>query len=857
MITPELISKVKTKLSSSRASYDHFFATIQDPAWIEPLAEAGFFKTPEPAIEQDGYISFPFWPESQYLLRMADKDPKAVLQIIQKNIDSMADTKNQRVHEDIVQILLKLDSDSAVRFTTKVVELIDKSTFLRVPDIAADLAVKFAEDGQIGAALRIAETLLEVKPDPRLENMDKEESKYALIEPQIKFGDYEYQEIAKKLTPSLTKANATKAIDLFSGLLDKAIRYKLLQYAGEEMEDDESAWEDYSNIWRPKIEDGVRSYEHQPRHGLVSSLRDSLTIMLESDIAIAEKRKLLDQICSKKFTIFKRIVEYVLRDYKDQEGFKDLYASLFKELNPITDPKKLRQDPYEFTPSAGITLEELAKLSDDQLIEKLKSYKPPELFFGREAMADLVTALVKSNPDRYLKLSERVLNETKDHYVNSLLTAAADVAENLSEERINDVLEMAELFLARSPQENNDDDDEDSRHYNWSRMSITRLAYKLVAQKPGKSEFITKETAKKLLDVLLILCRDPDPTEAHEKKYGGDNMDPPTLSVNTTRGEALHAIARMIGWAKRNKEEEYFLPKIYEELEWHLDAKNDPSLAIRAVYGQWFPWIWDADKSWAEKNVDRIFSKDEHGDAAWGAYLTLNQVFNDVFKFLEPVFRERLSQLKEYQEPGKNRFNSREHFTNHLMVAYWRGLVGLEKDSIIREFFDNADVRYRAEALRFIGFEVRKGAKVDAETQDRLVKLWEYRLKELKANPDKGTSELEQFGSWFASASFDKNWAISTLLESLKLAGNADPDFMVLEKLETLANDFLVETMEALAMMIQGARERWAIDSWRGNTMSILKTAYSSGNKQAKDLAIEQANLLVSKGYPMFREAIK
>lgn len=854
MITPELVAKVKAKLISSRASYDHFFATIQDPAWIAPLAKEGFFKNPDPAIRQGDYISYSFWPESQYLLRMADKVPDEVLEVAIK----IPDTDNQRVMEDIVQILLKVDVNKAVRQTDKVVGFIEKASFLRVQDYAADLAVKFAEAGQIGAALRIAETMLEVKPDPKAKDLkeDDDDFAFAMLEPQIRYRDYEYQEIAKKLAPALAKADPTKAIAFFSDLLDKAVRYKLIQYSsGEDIVDDEDAVEDYSAIWRPDIADSERTYEQQPRHGLVSSLRDCIVILLESDLPLEKKRKLLDQVCAQKFVVFKRIVEYVLRDHKDEDSLKDLYQKLVEELNPITDATQLQRMEFnEFTPSAGITLEELQALSDDELIDKLKNYVPPEIGFGREALADLVTVLIKNNPGRYLKLSSRIFEETKDRFANSILTAAADTTDSIDEEQIKDVLAMSKLFLAAKPQENEDDDTRDS---GWARMSITRLAYKLVSQKPNKEEHITVETAKELLDLLLILCRDPDPTVEHEAEYGGDNMDPPTLSVNTTRGEALHSLARMAGWARRNNGEDYFLPKIYQELEWHLDTNNDPSVAIRAVYGQWFPWIWDSNKKWTEVNINKIFSADRYGDAAWGAYLTLNQVFNDVFKFLEPVFRQRLVQLEQHKELKNSRFDSRQHFSNHLMVAYWRGLVDLEEGGIIREFFNTADVHYRAEALRFVGFEARKGPEVDPVIKERLIKLWEYRLKEVEAHPERGVAELEQFGTWFSAKSFDKQWAISTLLASLKIAGNADPDFMVVERLEELVDEYPVEAMEGLVYMIKGARERWAIDSWRDHTLAILKSAFNSGNDKAKELAVEQANLLVAKGYHMFREALK
>ena len=79
-------------------------------------------------------------------------------------------------------------------------------------------------------------------------------------------------------------------------------------------------------------------------------------------------------------------------------------------------------------------------------------------------------------------------------------------------------------------------------------------------------------------------------------------MDPATLSLNTVRGETFHAVVQYALWWRRHVEdgpdaEERLgagfdgLPEVRDLLEAHLDPENDPSLAVRAVYGQWFPWI--------------------------------------------------------------------------------------------------------------------------------------------------------------------------------------------------------------------------------------------------------------------------
>ncbi len=848
MITPELVARVKVKLKANRAVYDHFFKTIDDPAWIRPLMNAGFFKSPDQAIEQDGYIRFPFWPESQYLLRMVEKAPQDVLVALQ----TISPTTNQRVNEDIVQILLKLDSAKAVKFTDKVVGYLETPYWLRIQNFAAELAAKFARERHFKAAIKIAGTLLDVQPDPKFEGMTKEERQYALLQPQIKYRDYDYQEILKKLTPALAEADPVATIDFFGDLLDKSIKYKL--HSSEEI-DDEGAWEDYSTIWRPDIAGTGKRYDSQPRNGLVSAMRDTVTALVASSLDDSEKVIILQDLCTnKKLKVYKRIVEYVLRDHKDKSAFKPMYSALFKELKPITDPAVLSQDPNEFTPSAGITSDELAKLTDDEFIEKLKSYAPPEHFFWRDAMDGLVTSLMLDDPKRFIRLASRIL-KTKHQYVNALFTAAERKVDSLDEEDINGVLEVAGKLLS---QDKPDESNKENRYYEWTKMSIARLLNNLVGQRDDRSERVSIKQIDAVFKLNLVLCRDPAPTSEHEETYGGDNMDPATLSINTTRGEAMHTLCRLILWAKRNKAPKKILDKVYQELSWHLDKKNDPSLAIRAVYGQWLPWIWHSNKEWTQQNLEKIFTPDDaYASAAWDAYITLNQVYNNTFELLEPIIRQRIGDLKDYKDGEKTRRDARSQFAQHIMVYYWRGITDLKDGSVTKEFFENANVHYRSEAIRFVGFELEKGSPPDEETLHRLIELWEDRLRVGAKRPKENAEELEQFGSWFAAGVFDDDWALSKLQEVLALAHNADPDFMVLERLNELAQAHPLETMKCLKEMIAGAREAWAFDSWQDNAINILKIAFNSSINEARELAKEQANLLVARGYHSFRDAIK
>src|SRR6185369_14194979 len=108
---------------------------------------------------------------------------------------------------------------------------------------------------------------------------------------------------------------------------------------------------------------------------------------------------------------------------------------------------------------------------------------------------------------------------------------------------------------------------------------------------------------------------DAEPTPEYEAKYGGSNIDAATMSLNTVRGEAMHRAIEYGLWVRRALEknadplvikEEGFdeLPELREMLDHHLNIDLEPSLSIRAVYGQWFPWLVFLDKKWSAERVD-------------------------------------------------------------------------------------------------------------------------------------------------------------------------------------------------------------------------------------------------------------
>ena len=85
-------------------------------------------------------------------------------------------------------------------------------------------------------------------------------------------------------------------------------------------------------------------------------------------------------------------------------------------------------------------------------------------------------------------------------------------------------------------------------------------------------------------------------------------MDLLTLSINTNRGTAMHAVIETALWVRRELEASgndvsvgfAAMPEVRDSLDVHLDPRVDPSLAVHAVYGRWLPWLLLLDEAWVQ-----------------------------------------------------------------------------------------------------------------------------------------------------------------------------------------------------------------------------------------------------------------
>lgn len=157
--TDAQIQRLQT-LTAHPARLRYFFTRLENPEWLERLADDGWFdpeRVPEPITEADGTVRMDIWPLSGYLLRVADQVPATAVAVIK----SLAGTTNPMVQRDLVTALLRLPAESAAGFTDDVIAWI-RGPYARSLDEKdlSGLAARLLSEEQQEAGQRLTSVIL-------------------------------------------------------------------------------------------------------------------------------------------------------------------------------------------------------------------------------------------------------------------------------------------------------------------------------------------------------------------------------------------------------------------------------------------------------------------------------------------------------------------------------------------------------------------------------------------------------------------------------------------------------------------------------------------------------------------------
>lgn len=946
----ELVERALEKIKRS-ADYHYFFERIQSPDWIRPLADEGLFKEPPQPEREGGYIRFPAWPESRYLVRMASLAPEIVLEVVER----IPETENVRVHEDMADAALAMPAELAVQLVVKAKEWATSPYQLLLPEKVGALVSHLFRGGFIDEGVELAEVLLAVQPDPRLDRLEAndEELPFRITpEPVARFDQWQYERLLEEHLDAWVELGQFKVFDLMSRLLHEALK---ISTRGQQ-----DAESDYSYFWRPAIEDDPQNAYREVRDLLVTAVRD-----VAVRLAAVALNDVVRRLETQPFEVFTRIALHVLRVTEDtpvtlvaervtnpdlidgvgvfhefwflvRDGFLDLVEddrdrvlalieqgpdveerrertppttdeelsryiegwkfrrlSILRDVLPPDWKRRLiemerahgklehpeflaHMGPVQTGPNSPFESAELSAMSVDELVGFLREWRPSGDWMAPspEGLSRQLSALVAAAPEKFAAAAV-IFRELDPTYVRGLvqgLEQAQKAGHNLS---WGPILELA-AWVVEQPREI---PGRESRYADldpgwvWTRKAIASL---LSAGFDSGGNEMPREYRQPGWSVLLPITEDPEPSPEYEAKYGDHNMEPLTLSINTTRGEAMHAVVRYGLWVHRSVENQHgpghvkaagfdLMPEVREVLEKHLAVTEDPSLAIRGVYGRWFPWLILLDRKWAQDHVRDVFPSAEDlavlRSAAWNTYIVWCRPYDSSFEVLYDEYAFAIEHLPSESPSQRRAEDPHEHLAEHIITYYWQGKLPLDdEDNLLGRLFTKASASVRGRAIEFAGRTLwNSPGEVLDRILDRLQQLWEQRLQRAR-DPNllnEMRAELSAFGWWIASAKFDQRWMLQQLEEVLRLVGEIDADHLAAERLREAAAIEPLRAMTCMRLMVEGDKKGWGVIGWRDTARNAIASALSSADEEARRAAEDVVHALGARGYSEFRELLR
>jgi hypothetical protein len=292
-------------LLSSPQHEAYFFARLENPNWIGPLAERDVFCHP-PRVEhvQAGGVRFPAWPPSQYLARMAPKAPTEVAAIL-----ANLETENPSVVGDTLRAALAMPPEVAVSLVPPICRAAREGILWIHFKDASDLCVRLAKGGEFHTAQKFAEALF----TPSFE--------VGQGEPRRRDA-YWYKKGLSEVVPLLAPVRPREFVPKLCDWLTKCVEAK-------RHVDPESGC-DYSYVWRPAVEEHEQNRDYDFAGGMVGFVREGFEQAVRSgSLTLDDALKILERYS---YLVFRRIRLHLISEFANQNPELARQTILTREL---------------------------------------------------------------------------------------------------------------------------------------------------------------------------------------------------------------------------------------------------------------------------------------------------------------------------------------------------------------------------------------------------------------------------------------------------------------------------------------------------------------------------------------------
>lgn len=956
MITAEQIKNLKSLLQSG-ADMEFFFSSIKSVEWLPALLDHGFFDSPPEPERGAGWVSFPPWPQSRYLARIAVQVPEVAVKVALH----IPHTENVRVNDDIFGVALAVPPPLAAKLLPRISKWVEGEDLRWMANDVADVIAHTAS-ADFKSAVKLLRALISFTPDPEKTEKAKIREAGGLLgwglEPSSRLEVHDYQKLLATAVPPLLRENPLETLTMLARVLDRFISDKMDRGAPPGY--------DGSVYWRPSISPSDQNPDHKQISYLVAALRDAGETAVTNDWITIDQ--LLSVVRKPSWHIFRRLELHWARVFRAQvdpaflkrllltadyffSGNFDLeYGQLLRDAFNVLAPEEQPQifqwveqgpradDLAWMTKSAsgepapeetvagriaywrvnrlfwikdalppawrarydqwvaqsrepehpgfhvwsgGVEVGVRSPLTSDafhamtmpQQLDFLRTWEPESRDWNgpmKEGLAGTLQAEVKAHPVPYFEKADQFLGMDplylsgllrgfleglKQHTVSAwepFWTLARWILDQPDPEA-----EIADEFIGRSRL---------GRRWLSCRLEIARFVDALLSGELAKLSLAERAS---VWEVVERLTHDPNPTLADEARDAKSNMDPFSLSLNTVRGEAVHAVFSFIRWVRSHLPEAQHgaqtlddLPEARTTLESLLDPQVEPTLTVRSIFGANITPLSFWAEAWLRERLGKIFPTGGHDELwkiAWETFIGFSRAHVATLSLLRAQYATAIARMSQDPKDERRHEDARVSLGQHLMVNYWWGHLDFEQpDDLLAAFFARAPETVRAKVMAFVGRSFAQSAElVPPDIHARLVKFWNWRVTLAAAAKSGGfQDELANFAWWFDSKKFDDIWATQQMIVALELSHASDKRFLWMRRFAEIAEKYPNEAVRALELTLQAVQQKdgqfWEDDE----AAAIFRAAANLGDNVTRQRARRAQNILLGMGKSQFLHAL-
>ncbi|MEW5922863.1 MAG: hypothetical protein AB1746_02635 [Candidatus Zixiibacteriota bacterium] len=565
-----------------------------------------------------------------------------------------------------------------------------------------------------------------------------------------------------------------------------------------------------------------------------------------------------------------------LRHYNPIVGYlncehKAIYNNLMTKFKIEQHPEFLSHRTSWIGPTSPLDNEDLRQKSVEKVIKYLTEWIPSgdHCSPSSEGLGRFFKDDVRNRAMEYAQIANsidpKVLRPVYIYYYFSGLEEGIKNKINIDWQLIIKLFERIVMDNNLAEPDKSGDDFETG----W--VGVRKQVASLISEGLKLPNLIPFNLRENVWDLIERLCGDSDPTIEFEAEYGGSNMSPVDMSINTVRGEAVHCLFHYLNWVDENlnlekdaKEKRHSIPEeakpVIEKL---LNTVTEPTLTIRSIIGWYIQWLAVFDLNYIKNKLDIIIPKSEelkkYRDAAFEGYFSFNRpdgyLFRNIRKFFIDAFdwSNDCETEESFNEPKQN-------YVKHLTVFYWWGIDPLNsEDCLIKKVFTNGNIRLRSYAVESIGRSLETLLPIGKDglkALKRLEELLDWRLFELEGSeitPELKTQEMKEFGWWFTYAQMNMEWLIDTLLRVLSITkGKIEWTHGVIKRLNEFIEIDAYRVAKATDLIVHADPVPWNIDYWEEHLSHIFEKIKNSGHKEAWEICVGTIHFIGERGSRSF-----